>query len=230
MQPLSGVAASLAVSVALVLLEGCSTSAPYGARIDEPGRAGSNGFSVRYPADLMAVSEVLWNPARPMNGPTVTRPPHWYCRLKNGGKGAGWLWVESDRDRKNQKYAHGPDGPFMNASRMFKGLERQVKFSWGPGTSFVTIYANGVTGLRANNRELTYVVSGRTRDGRWWVAGIFPIAHPKLPRDVDDPRARSNDVQDYEKDGARISRFSPESFDPPMRIYDDIIGSLTFPE
>jgi len=113
---------------------------------------------------------------------------------------------------------------------MFETLDRQLEFSWGNATSFVTVYANGITGLRANNKDLTYVVKGRTRDGRWWVTGMFPIAHPQLPRDWNDPRAKSNDARDYEKDGIRISRFAPESFAPPMSIYDGIVGSLIFPK
>jgi len=112
---------------------------------------------------------------------------------------------------------------------MFEALDRKLEFSWGSATSLVTIYANAITGLRANNEDLTYVVKGRTRDGRWWVTGMFPIAHPGLPKGWDDPRAKSSDYRDYEKDGARISRFSPEAFIPPMSVYDTIVGSLTFP-
>ena len=210
-------------------------------RIDEPGRAGSNGFSVRYPTTLMSVEDVGWKPAHRPNGPQGLMAPHWECKVKLREKTAaskqklkgdmtGLVWMESNADRKNLKYAHGPDGPFANAAHMFEGLNRNLEFPWGNATSFVTIWANGHTGLRANNEDLRYVVKGRTRDGRWWVTGMFPIAHPKLPRDWDDPHAKSKDDGDYEKDGTRISRFSPESFAPPMSVYDKIIGSLTFPK
>ena len=179
----------------------------------------------------MSVNNVGWEPKKPVNGPPVILPPHWKCGLRLRGGAEGFISVEANADRKNRKYAHGPDGPFKNAGHMFEALERQIELPWGGATSLVTIYSNAHTGLRANNEDLSYVVKGRTHDGRWWVTGMFPIAHPKLPKGHDDPHAQSNDDQrDYEKDGARISRFSPDSFIPPMSVYDNIVGSLTFPK
>ena len=176
----------------------------------------------------MSVSDVRWEPKK-LASPIIL-PPHWYCQFKKRGKDAGFIWVESDANRKNREYGHGPDGPFLNAAHMFEALTREVEFSWGGATSLVTIYADGITGLRANNQDLVYVVKGRTRDGRWWVTGMFPIEHPTLPHDWNDPRAQSKDNRDYDKDGVRISGFSPESFVPPMSVYDKIVGSLTFPK
>ena len=198
---------SIRVLVAAFLLAaslvGCSTRPPCGPHINEPGVCGSSGFSVRFPAKLVSAANFEWKPEEARTGPTVIIPPHWKCRLlvKFRSKARfGVIWVESDAVRQNPKYAHGEDGPFTNAGHILEALERRLEFPWGEATSLVTISSNSLTNLRAHNEDMTYIVKGRSRDGRWWVTGMFPISHRSLPRDEKDPRAVAKHSGDLDRD------------------------------
>jgi hypothetical protein len=147
-----------------------------------------------------------------------------------GKNQTGLIWVEADAARQNPKYIHGEDGPFTNSGHILEALDRRLEFPWGDATSLVTISSNSLTNFRAHNGDLTYIVKGRSRDGRWWVAGMFPISHRSLPRDENDPRAVAKHSGDLDRDALRISSFLPESFALPLITYDRIMGSLTFPK
>jgi len=84
--------------------------------------------------------------------------------------------------------------------------------------------------LPINNFELIYTFQGLMDDGKYYIAAIFPITHPRLPDDniVDsaqefNPKAFSAEMADSVM---KLSNFSDFDFSPNLSQLDDVVRSI----
>ena len=155
--------------------------------------------------------------------------------------------VGDELERLKQALARRPesfegDVPFLytgDGSQVLRARVRYADFRGGRGILFVTQY--DIEAGLVTNRALTYLFAGLTDDGRYYVAGTFPVSAAGLPDDISDDAAGKYGLAfdcltcpDFRKKHAaylagmadELGRRPPEKFRPALNLFDDLIGSL----
>lgn len=121
-----------------------------------------------------------------------------------------------------------PGVPFFNSIQIFGSHIQVIPFQNGQGVRFLTQYAQGIVPI--NNHELVYTYQGLTRDGAYYIVGIFPINLAGLPDDNkwngQEPPAGS----DYRKyiDGVvnKLHQQPASAYSPDLGKLDALIQSI----
>jgi hypothetical protein len=93
----------------------------------------------------------------------------------------------------------------------------------------VTWYSQGDWPI--NNRELLYTYQGLTRDGKYYVAAVLPVALPGLPADAQDtdnlPSGFTTHYIQYVADTAAMIDQQPAgAFTPDLGKLDAMMQSI----
>lgn len=114
--------------------------------------------------------------------------------------------------------------PLVNAGQVFHAQVQYLEFQNGSGVRFLTHYSQEVVG-RLTKENVFYTFQGLTRDGKYYVAALFPITSPGLrdemleePWDVAQARL-AEDIQ-------HLDSLSSQAFEPDLEVLDRIIESL----
>jgi len=127
----------------------------------------------------------------------------------------------------------GPTIPFLppfNAGQLWHTQAAFVDFQNGHGVRFLTEYAQYYAPI--NNTDLFYTFQGLTDDGQFYVAAIFPVAHPSLPADGSqipggDAEAFAETYDTYAGDMAlQLAGYGSAEFTPDLALLDGLIASL----
>jgi hypothetical protein len=118
--------------------------------------------------------------------------------------------------------------PLINAKQVMHPQTQDLDFKNGKGIRFLTMYSQGLVPI--NNQELIYTFQGLTGDGKYYIAAILPVTHPKL---ADDPRVNDlltgvgSEYQNYiSKTASLLDQEPGNSFTPDLSELDALIGSL----
>lgn len=118
----------------------------------------------------------------------------------------------------------------LTASQVLATQAAPIDFQTGSGFRFITAAAQDVAPL--TNHRLYYNFQGVTRDGRYFVAAVFPVSVPLLPDDIN-----GMDAAEYETFAAGYEQYIADivqqletlpaaDFAPDLALLDAIIGSL----
>jgi len=120
--------------------------------------------------------------------------------------------------------------PIWPAAQMLQAQIQYLDFKNGSGVRYLTQYGQAVWPI--NNVNMFYTFQGLTHDGNWYVAAIFPAAHPSLPGDDQtvpggDILAFENTYLTYLSDSERqLSAEAAASFTPDLALLDALMQSL----
>jgi hypothetical protein len=120
--------------------------------------------------------------------------------------------------------------PYWNAAQMLQTKIQCFEFKNGKGVRFVTQY--GQAAYPINNNGLFYTFQGLTSDDAYYVAAVFPVSHPSLPENGDNPPdgdwdAFFNNFVPYITNmEQQINRQPDNTFNPALNLLDDLIKSL----
>ena len=73
--------------------------------------------------------------------------------------------------------------PLVNATQQFHAGLQYLAFPGGHGVRYLTQLGQGPAPV--NNAELFYTFQGLTDDGKYYVAAVLPVTHPRLPANAD---------------------------------------------
>ncbi len=118
--------------------------------------------------------------------------------------------------------------PLINARQVLHPQTGNLDFKNGKGIRFLTMYSQGLVPI--NNQELIYTFQGLTGDGKYYIAAVLPVTHPKLP---DDPSVNDlltgvgSQYQNYiSKTASLLDQEPAGSFTPDLSKLDALIRSL----
>ena len=75
--------------------------------------------------------------------------------------------------------------PVFNAAQEFYVKYQVLPFVSGEGIHFITEYAQSYDPI--NNYDMFFTYQGLTTDGKYWISAIFPVSHPSLPENGNNP-------------------------------------------
>jgi hypothetical protein len=122
-----------------------------------------------------------------------------------------------------------PDLNSVDISQAFHTRVRYLDFPLFSGVAYLTAYTQESEDDPVNNEQLTLVVEGLTKDGRYYIDARFAITHPSLPKGIDATKAmkgvaRKAHLRAKAKD---LEAAADESFWPPMASFRELLGSLS---
>lgn len=111
---------------------------------------------------------------------------------------AGAASIASDlksllEERQTRDYL--PFLPMLNAAQVMHSQVEYLEFKNGSGIRFLTQFDQAP--LPINNMELIYTFQGITRDGKYYVAAIFPINHADLPDTNQVTAQNGSDLEEF---------------------------------
>ncbi len=122
-----------------------------------------------------------------------------------------------------------PDVFEVDCVREIISKPQYLEFKIGRGIGFITQYSQEFSPI--NNDDLAYIVQLLSRDGRYYIAARFALAHPALPHSINDVREytekqRFQYLKDIEK---QLDLFPASSFKPSLQDIHHILTSLELP-
>ena len=118
--------------------------------------------------------------------------------------------------------------PLLNAGQMMRAQMETLAFSNGSGVRYLTQYGQAAAPI--NNSELFYTYQGLTADGQYYVAAIFPVAHPELPADASGAPQGLTGQLDFgtylDRVVMELEAAETQSFSPGLEALDALIASL----
>ena len=131
-----------------------------------------------------------------------------------------------------------PTLPFPDATEVFHARVRYLRFRGGAGLAYLTQSQQDDNLI--NGRQAAYEFRGLTDDGRFYVSATFPFGAPALaatrdaashdgyalPRRPGGRRQRQQYAAYVERVRARLERLRPAQFQPDLRLYDELLGSM----
>ena len=131
-----------------------------------------------------------------------------------------------------------PTLPFPDATEVFHARVRYLRFRGGSGLAFLTQSQQDDSLI--NSRQVSYEIRGLTDDGRFYVSATFPVGAPALaatrdaashdgytlPRYPGGRRERQKYAAYVERVRARLERLRDAQFQPDLRLYDELLGSI----
>lgn len=140
------------------------------------------------------------------------------------------LKLEQILDDKPAEVDSLPFLPLWNAAQFMQAKIKYLDFQNGAGVRFLTQY--GQAAWPINNKDMFYTFQGLTSDGNWYVAAIFPAAHPSLP--YDDQTVPGGDAATFAENFSdylaqiepQLSTLADESFTPDLAALDRLVQSL----
>jgi hypothetical protein len=126
-----------------------------------------------------------------------------------------------------------PTYPPINAAQVFVVQPTYLDFAAGSGVRFVTYYAQDASPI--TNQNLIYQFQGLSEDGRYLIAGQFPVSAAILPDNFDvladfDYDAFIENYDTYmEETVTALDDMPAEDFTPPLPLLDDLVASIQTP-
>ncbi|MBV9924118.1 MAG: hypothetical protein JOZ96_03690 [Acidobacteria bacterium] len=131
-----------------------------------------------------------------------------------------------------------PALPFADATEVFHARVKYLRFRGGSGVAFITQSQQDDELL--NSQHATYSFRGLTDDGRFYVTADLPVGAPALAATRDTPSHegysltnRPGDRREARRYAAyvervrlKLERLSPQQFQPDLRLYDELLGSI----
>lgn len=131
-----------------------------------------------------------------------------------------------------------PALPFADATEAFHARVKYLRFRGGAGVAYLTQSQQDDNLI--NGQQASYEFRGLTDDGRFYVSATFPVGAPalaaardaaghegySLPRDAGGGREGRKYAAYVESVRRRLERLRPAQFDPDLRLYDGLLGSL----
>jgi hypothetical protein len=131
-----------------------------------------------------------------------------------------------------------PTLPFPDATEVFHARVKYLRFRGGAGVAFLT-QAQQDDNL-VNAQQVSYEFRGLTDDGRFYVSATFPAGAPviaatrdvnthdgyTLPRYPGGRREQQRYAAYVERVRGKLERLRPAQFQPDLRLYDELLGSL----
>jgi hypothetical protein len=119
--------------------------------------------------------------------------------------------------------------PTSDQSQAFHTAPRYIPFNGGVGVRYLTQLTQEITA--ATSLNLTYVYQGLSNDGRYLIAGYFPISTTVLPASAADLTKAERDAikKDYKAYIAGVVAAldaAPQSFTPSLAALDATMGSF----
>jgi hypothetical protein len=127
----------------------------------------------------------------------------------------------------------GPKGtpPDLNnedIEQAFHSRIRYLDFPLFSAISYLTAYTQEEDDDPVNNEQLSLVVEGLTKDGRYYIDARFAITHPSLPKSIDSTKPMKGLVrkQHLLKASKDLNALADDSFWPPIASFKDLLASL----
>jgi hypothetical protein len=123
-----------------------------------------------------------------------------------------------------------PTYPPINAAQMFVVQPTYLDFASGSGVRFVTYYAQDASPI--TNQYLIYQFQGLSADGRYLVAGQFPVSTSILPDSFEvtpdfDYESFIESYETYmEETVAALDDVPEDEFVPPLPLLDSLVASI----
>jgi len=128
--------------------------------------------------------------------------------------------------------ANLPALPYLNGGQEFIAQYQVLSFGSGNGIRYLTMYVQ--MEVPVNNQMMIYSFQGVTSDGQYWVAATFPLSHPSLPENGDNPPPGQTWEQFYAGLDAylvsvisMLNSSSADTFQPSLYVLDAMMGSIT---
>ncbi len=128
-----------------------------------------------------------------------------------------------------QEIPNMPFLPLFNAAQVMHAHVQYLDFKNGQGLRYLTEFAQGIAPI--NNYELIYTYQGLTSDGKYYVAAVLPVHHPRLPEDGtvtgNEPPEFTGDFPAYVANV--VSTLNPQAgntFTPDLTQLDVMMSSL----
>jgi hypothetical protein len=97
--------------------------------------------------------------------------------------------------QSHQEITDMPFLPLFNAAQVMHAQMQYLNFKNGQGLRFLTAFSQGIVPI--NNYELIYTCQGLTSDGKYYVAAVLPVNHPRLPA---DGKVTGNETPEFTSD------------------------------
>jgi hypothetical protein len=125
-----------------------------------------------------------------------------------------------------------PVMPFLPVTGDIQMMHPHIQyldFKNGQGLRYLTEYGNGISPI--NNAGLMYTYQGITSDGKYYVAAVLPVNHPRLPADAtvtgNEPADFRGNYSKYKADTAQFLNVqNPDTFSPDLTHLDAMMSSL----
>ena len=124
-----------------------------------------------------------------------------------------------------------PALPVLNGGQEFTAQYQVLSFGSGGGIRYLTMYVQ--MEVPVNNRMMIYSFQGLTSDGQYWVAATFPLSHPSLPENGDNPPPGQTWDQFYAGLDAYLANITAQldaspadTFQPSLTVLDELVGSI----
>lgn len=119
--------------------------------------------------------------------------------------------------------------PTSDQSQAFHTAPRYIPFNGGMGVRYLTQLTQEITATTSSN--LTYVYQGLSSDGRYLIAGYFPLSSTVLPTSAFDVTkverdAMKKDYKGYIAGVVNALDNAPQSFTPSLVALDAMMGSI----
>jgi len=122
--------------------------------------------------------------------------------------------------------------PVFNAAQEFYVKYEVLPFVSGEGIRFLTEYAQFYDPI--NNHDMFYTYQGLTTDGKYWISLIFPVSHPSLPENGNNPPGGQS-VEDFGNNfnsyiagiTSDLEAQPPQSFTPGLGVLKTLVSSIT---
>lgn len=128
--------------------------------------------------------------------------------------------------------------PFPDGTEFLHARVHYLRFRGGSGVAFITQGTQDEELI--NTQHTSYEFRGLTDDGRFYISAEFPVGAPPIAasRDaaphygytpemiINNPRARRRYDAYVAGVTRRLERLRPEQFQPDLRLYDELLGSL----
>jgi hypothetical protein len=125
-----------------------------------------------------------------------------------------------------------PSLPVLNGGQEFTAQYQVQSFGSGGGIRYLTMYVQ--MQVPVNNQMMIYSFQGLTSDGQYWVAATFPLSHPSLPGNGDNPPPGQTWDQFYAGLDAYLASLTSmlnssmgDIFQPSLYVLDAMMGSIT---
>lgn len=122
--------------------------------------------------------------------------------------------------------------PYPAGGQEFIAQYQVLPFVNGGGIRFLTMIVQ--MQVPVNNQMMFYSFQGLTSDGQYWIAATFPVSHPGLPENGDNPPPGQTwdqfyaGLDTYLAGVTSMLNSSPaDSFQPSLNVLDAMISSIT---
>jgi hypothetical protein len=118
--------------------------------------------------------------------------------------------------------------PLFNAAQVMHAQVQYLDLKNGKGVRFLTQFDQAP--LPINNYELIYTFQGLTSDGKYYIAAVLPVTHPKLPATQQVSAQQAAELNDFsahlKKTVTWLDQQPGGSFTPDLAKLDALIQSI----